>query len=198
MSATTIDRGSLSRRASLQRLKQTGRFDLLVVGGGATGLGVALDAAKRGLSVALAERDDFAKGTSSRATKLVHGGVRYLAQGNLSLVREALRERKAILGNAPHLAQPLSFLVPAFGLKGRLWDRPFYGTGLMLYELLSGDASLGDTRFLNRAETIDAIPGVRTDDLVGAVQYWDGQFDDARLAVALARTAAAHGAVVLN
>jgi glycerol-3-phosphate dehydrogenase len=198
MSATTIDHGSLSRQASLQRLKQTGRFDLLVVGGGATGLGVALDAATRGLSVALVERDDFAKGTSSRATKLVHGGVRYLAQGNLNLVREALRERKAILGNAPHLAQPLSFLVPAFGLKGRLWDRPFYGTGLMMYELLAGKASLGDTHFLNRAETIDTMPGVRTDDLIGSVQYWDGQFDDARLAVALARTAAAYGAVVLN
>jgi len=198
VNATPIDRGSLSRPESLERLRRTSRFDLLVVGGGATGLGVALDAATRGLSVALVERGDFAKGTSSRATKLVHGGVRYLAQGNLGLVREALRERKAILGNAPHLAQPLSFLVPAFGLKGRLWDRPFYGTGLMMYGLLAGKAGLGDTHLLNRAETIATLPGVRTDDLVGAVQYWDGQFDDARLAVALARTAAAHGAVVLN
>jgi glycerol-3-phosphate dehydrogenase len=198
VTATTNDRGSLSRPESLDRLRRTSRFDLLVVGGGATGLGVALDAATRGLSVALLERDDFAKGTSSRATKLVHGGVRYLAQGNLGLVREALRERKAILGNAPHLAQPLSFLVPAFGLKGRLWDRPFYASGLMMYGLLAGKAGLGDTHLLNRAETIATMPGVRADELVGAVQYWDGQFDDARLAVALARTAAAHGAVVLN
>jgi glycerol-3-phosphate dehydrogenase len=198
MSAKTNDRGSLSRQESVRRLKQTGRFDLLVVGGGATGLGVALDAATRGLSVALVERDDFAKGTSSRATKLVHGGVRYLAQGNISLVREALRERKAVLNNAPHLVQPLAFLMPAFGTKGRLWDRLFYGTGLMLYDMLAGKAGLGHTQFLNRAETIEAMPGVRQDDLVGSVQYWDGQFDDARLAVALARTAAVHGAVVVN
>jgi len=190
--------GALSRQASLQRLKQTAHFDLLVVGGGATGLGVALDAATRGLSVALVEREDFAKGTSSRATKLVHGGVRYLAQGNVGLVREALRERKAALQNAPHLVQPLPFLMPAFGLKGRLWDKLFYGTGLMLYDLLAGKAGLGDTQFLSRSETLAALPGVRAEDLVGAVQYWDGQFDDARLAVMLARTAAAHGAVVLN
>ncbi len=194
----TINGESLSRQASLERLKQTGSFDLLVVGGGATGLGVALDAATRGLSVALVERDDFAKGTSSRATKLVHGGVRYLAQGNLKLVRQALRERKAVLQNAPHLAQPLPFLMPEFGLKGRLWDRLFYGTGLTLYDLLAGKAGLGRTRFLNRKETIGRMPGVQAHDLVGSVQYWDGQFDDARMAVALARTAAAHGAVVLN
>ena len=198
MSATTNDRGSLSRQESMQRLRQTDCFDLLVVGGGATGLGVALDAATRGLSVAVVERDDFAKGTSSRATKLVHGGVRYLAQGNISLVREALRERKAVLENAPHLVQPLAFLMPAFGMKGRLWDRLFYGTGLMLYDMLAGKAGLGDTQFLNRVETIDAMPGVRQDGLVGSVQYWDGQFDDARLAVALARTAATQGAVVMN
>jgi glycerol-3-phosphate dehydrogenase len=169
-----------------------------VVGGGATGLGIALDAATRGLSTALVERGDFAQGTSSRATKLVHGGVRYLAQGNLKLVREALRERKAVLHNAPHLAQPLPFLMPAFGPKGRFWDRLFYGTGLILYDQLAGKAGLGNTRFLSRAETISALPGVRTHELVGSVQYWDGQFDDARLAVALARTAAAHGAVVVN
>lgn len=198
MNSANADRGTLSRRASLQRLKQTNRFDLLVVGGGATGLGVALEAATRGLSVAVVERDDFAKGTSSRATKLVHGGVRYLAQGNVALVKEALRERKAILENAPHLAHPLPCLVPAFGMKGRLWDRLFYGTGLMLYDLLAGKAGLGETRFLNRAETIGTMPGVRAQDLVGSVKYWDGQFDDARLAVALARTAASYGAVVLN
>ena len=198
MNNTNAETGALSRQESLQQLRQTRRFDLLVVGGGATGLGVALDAATRGLSVALVERDDFAKGTSSRATKLVHGGVRYLAQGNVSLVREALRERKAALHNAPHLVQPLPFLMPEFGLKGRLWDRLFYGPGLILYDLLAGQAGLGNTQFLNRSETLRALPGVRTEDLVGSVQYWDGQFDDARMAVMLARTAAAHGAVVLN
>ena len=198
MKAPDPGHASLSRKESLQRLKQTGRFDLLVVGGGATGLGVALDAASRGLSVALVERDDFAKGTSSRATKLIHGGVRYLAQGNLRLVKEALRERKAVLHNAPHLAQPLPFLMPAFGLKGRLWDRFFYGTGLVLYDQLAGKAGLGSTQFLGRAATLKALPGVRPQGLVGSVQYWDGQFDDARLAVALARTAAAHGAVMMN
>jgi len=197
---TTVNHiaGSLDRQQALQRLKSGSRFDLLVVGGGATGLGVALDAASRGLSVALVERDDFAQGTSSRSTKLVHGGVRYLAQGNLSLVKEALHERWVLLNNAPHLAHPMPFLVPAYGTRGRLWDRPFYGIGMKVYDLLAGKAGLGDTEVLDRERTTEAMPGVRTEDLVGAVKYWDGQFDDARLAVALARTAAAHGAVVLN
>lgn len=198
MKSKRVDHYHLSRQVSLQRLKQTKRFDLLVVGGGATGLGVALDAASRGLSVALVERDDFAKGTSSRATKLVHGGVRYLAQGNIGLVREALRERKAILGNAPHLAQPLPFLMPVFGLKGRLLSKPFYGTGLLLYDMLAGKAGLGDTEFLDRAATIENMPGIRSRDLAGSVRYWDGQFDDARFALTLARTAAKHGAVLIN
>lgn len=198
MSVQSGIRGSLSRQESLQQLKTGNRFDVLVVGGGATGLGVALDAATRGLSVALVERDDFAKGTSSRATKLVHGGVRYLAQGNIHLVREALRERQAVLRNAPHLVQPLPFLVPAFGLKGRLWDKAFYGAGLMLYDRLAGKAGLGHTQFLDRKATIRAMPGVNPHELAGSVKYWDGQFDDARLAVVLARTAAAHGATILN
>ncbi|MCB1724850.1 MAG: glycerol-3-phosphate dehydrogenase/oxidase [Chromatiaceae bacterium] len=198
MSTTVPLAGSLAREASLQRLRETARFDVLVIGGGATGLGVALEAATRGLAVALVERDDFAKGTSSRATKLVHGGVRYLAQGNIHLVREALRERRALLSNAPHLAQPLPFVVPAFGLRGRVWDRLFYGTGLKLYDLLAGSAGLADTEFLDRAGTVDAVPGVCVDELVGSVRYWDGQFDDARTAIALARTAASHGAVVIN
>ncbi len=189
---------SLSRTSGLRQLKQTKRFDLLVVGGGATGLGVALEAATRGLSVALVERSDFAKGTSSRATKLVHGGVRYLAQGNIHLVNEALRERKAVLRNAPHLAQPAPFLVPAYGLKGRLWDQPFYGIGLKMYDLLAGKAGLANTELLGRAGAAAAMPGLRSQNLVGAVKYWDGQFDDARFAVALARTAGAYGAVVLN
>jgi len=136
---------SPSRSESLDRLAGRGPggepFDLVVIGGGATGLGVALDAAARGFSVALVEAEDFAKGTSSRATKLVHGGVRYLAQGNVSLVREALRERRLLLDNAPHLAGPLPFLLPAYGWRGRLWEKWFYGTGLAAYGLLAGQAS---------------------------------------------------------
>ena len=173
-------------------------FDLIVVGGGATGLGTALDAAARGFSTLLVEAEDFAKGTSSRATKLVHGGVRYLAQGNVSLVREALRERKLLLDNAPHLAQPLSCLVPAYGIAGRFWDLPFYGIGLAIYEALSGSERLGRVGLLGRKRTLAAAPGLQSKRLAGAIRYWDGQFDDARFAVALARTAIREGAIVLN
>lgn len=178
----------------LARLAQGGPYDLVVVGGGATGLGVALDAASRGLSVALVESHDFAKGASSRATKLAHGGVRYLAQGNISLVREALRERAAILHNAPHLAAPLSFVVPGY----RSWEAPFYAMGLKLYEALAGRAGIGGADWLSARETIECLPGVRTQGLKGGARYWDGQFDDARLALALARTAAREGAILLN
>lgn len=176
----------------------TAPLDLIVIGGGATGLGVALDAAVRGFSVALFEADDFAKGTSSRATKLVHGGVRYLAQGNVSLVREALRERATILANAAHLASPLPFVLPVYGWRGRLWDRWFYGAGLVAYDMLAGAASLGRTRLPGPARLLELAPGTRAAGLAGGVTYVDGQFDDARLAVALARTAAAHGATLLN
>lgn len=184
-----------TRRAELlARLADTPDFDLAVVGGGASGLGVALDAAARGLRVLLLEARDFAQGTSSRSTKLVHGGVRYLAQGRLSLVREALRERSLLLANAPHLARPLSFVVPAY----RWWDKPFYGIGLKLYDLLAGQAGLGATEFLSPAQTLQVLPTVRAQHLRGGVRYWDGQFDDARLALALARTAARAGALLLN
>ncbi len=182
------------RAQTLARLREPRRWDLVVVGGGATGLGVALDAAVRGLQVLLLEAADFAQGTSSRATKLVHGGVRYLAQGHLGLVREALRERSAILSNAPHLAQPLAFVVPGY----RLWELPFYGAGLKAYEWLAGQRSLGPTQVLSARATRQALPTVLERGLLGGIRYWDGQFDDARLAVALARTAAAHGAVVVN
>jgi len=182
------------RKDLLQRLSEDKVYDLAVVGGGATGLGVALDAAARGFSVLLLESHDFAKGTSSRATKLVHGGVRYLAQGNIGLVREALHERSTLLNNAPHLAQPLAFVVPAY----RWWEAPFYGLGLGLYDFLAGKAGLGNTRFLGRKATLQALPTVRTEGLKGGVQYWDGQFNDARLALALGRTAAAHGALLVN
>ena len=184
----------MSRAAHFQTLKSDQPYDLAVIGGGATGLGVALDAALRGFSVVLLESHDFAGGTSSRATKLLHGGVRYLAQGNVALVREALAERSTVLHIAPHLAQPLPFVMPSYAW----WQSPFYGMGLKLYDLMAGRAGLGRTEFLNAAQTQTALPGLRTVGLKGGVKYWDGQFDDARLALALARTAREAGATVLN
>jgi glycerol-3-phosphate dehydrogenase len=184
----------MNRASLLSRLARPQTFDVAVIGGGATGLGVALDAAARGFSVVLVEAHDFAKGTSSRATKLVHGGVRYLAQGNVALVREALRERTTLLRNAPHLAQPLPFVMPSY----RFWETPFYGTGLKMYDALAGQAGLGATEFLDREQTLACLPTARAQGLKGGVKYWDGQFDDARLALALARTAAARGALLVN
>ncbi|MDP4589801.1 MAG: glycerol-3-phosphate dehydrogenase/oxidase, partial [Burkholderiaceae bacterium] len=169
-------------------------FDMAVIGGGATGLGVALDASLRGLSVVLFESNDFASGTSSRSTKLLHGGVRYLAQGNVSLVREALAERKTVMHIAPHLAQPLAFVMPAYSC----WEKMTYGAGLKVYDLLAGQQGLGHTQILNRNETQAALPGVRAEHLNGGVLYWDGQFDDARLALTLARSAQDAGAKVFN
>ena len=184
----------MNRTEQLARLRTETSWDMAVIGGGATGLGVALDAAARGYSVVLIEADDFAKGTSSRSTKLVHGGVRYLAQGNVALVREALHERFTLLANAPHLARPLAFVMPGY----TWWERGFYGVGLKAYDVLAGSRGLGKTQFLSTAEVEALIPTVRTRDLSGGVKYWDGQFDDARLAVALARTAVARGACVVN
>ncbi|OSZ74010.1 glycerol-3-phosphate dehydrogenase/oxidase [Hydrogenophaga sp. IBVHS1] len=184
----------MKRAELIASLTASPDFDLAIVGGGATGLGVALDAALRGFSVVLLESHDFAGGTSSRSTKLLHGGVRYLAQGNLALVREALAERATVLRIAPHLAQPLPFVMPSY----RWWQTPFYGLGLKLYDLLAGSAGLGRTEFLSRAQALQALPGVNPKGLRGGVKYWDGQFDDARLALALARSAAAAGARVLN
>lgn len=182
------------REARWARLAQADTVDLAVVGGGATGLGVALDAALRGFSVALFESHDFASGTSSRSTKLLHGGVRYLAQGNVALVREALAERATVMHIAPHLAQPLPFVMPSHAW----WQTPFYGTGLKLYDLMAGRAGLGPTAWLNRQQTLQALPGLNPDGLHGGVRYWDGQFDDARLAIALARSAEKAGAHVFN
>jgi glycerol-3-phosphate dehydrogenase len=176
------------------KLAQGGQYDVAIIGGGATGLGIALDAAARGFKVVLFESQDFAKGTSSRSTKLVHGGVRYLAQGNISLVREALHERTTLLANAPHLAQPLAFVMPSYSW----WQRPFYGIGLKLYDLLAGKAGLNPTEFLTSEETGRLLPNLRVSGLSGGVKYWDGQFDDARLALALAKTAAKHGGLLLN
>ena len=184
----------MNRTEQLDRLRQAPPWDLVVVGGGATGLGVALDAAARGFKVVLVEASDFAKGTSSRSTKLVHGGVRYLAQGSVGLVREALLERGALLANAPHLAQPIAFVMPGYAW----WERGFYGAGLKAYDALAGRRGLGQTQLLSSAQVRALLPTVRTRGLSGGVKYWDGQFDDARLAVALARTAVARGACVLN
>ena len=184
-----------TRRAELTaRLVEDRCYDLAIVGGGATGLGLALDAAARGFSVVLLESHDFAKGTSSRSTKLVHGGVRYLAQGNIGLVHEALHERSTLLSNAPHLAQPLAFVMPSY----QWWETPFYGLGLKMYDLLAGQHGLGKTEFLSRAQALALLPTAQPQGLMGGVKYWDGQFNDARLALALARTAARYGALLVN
>ena len=184
----------LYRDAFLERLRRQERWDVIVIGGGATGLGVALDAAARGFRTVLFEQHDFGKGTSSRSTKLIHGGVRYLREGDLGLVREALRERGRLRHNAPHLVWPRLFVVPCY----RWWERPFYGIGLWLYDRLAGRMRLGTTRRLDAPETRALLPTLQADHLRGGLAYTDGQFDDARLLVHLAWTAAEHGAVVLN
>lgn len=194
------DSAAQRRARQLGRLA-TDRFDVLVIGGGATGAGTALDAASRGLKVALVERFDFAQGTSSRSTKLVHGGVRYLEQAvkhadrsQFSLVREALRERAVLLKNAPHLAHPLPLLTPIYGAL----ELPYYFTGLKLYDMLAGRANLRPSRLISKADASTRFPMLKRTGLRGAVEYHDGQFDDARMNVALAMTAAQHGAAVLN
>jgi glycerol-3-phosphate dehydrogenase len=184
----------MSRQHLFAKLDSSKAYDIAIVGGGATGLGIALDAALRGLKVVLLESHDFAKGTSSRATKLVHGGVRYLAQGNVHLVREALHERALLLSNASHLAQPISFVMPSY----RWWETAFYGLGLKLYDALAGSSKLGTTEFLNPQKVLERLPNALSKSLRGGVEYWDGQFDDARLAIALARTAQLHGALLIN
>jgi glycerol-3-phosphate dehydrogenase len=185
----------MNREELLRKLRERRKWDVAIVGGGATGLGVALDAAARGYSVLLVDSHDFAKGTSSRATKLVHGGVRYLAQGNIALVREALHERTTLLANAPHIAQPLAFVVPAYSYA----DLALYAAGLKAYDMLAGKAGLGATEVMMRAaEVMHLLPTARSQGLKGGIKYWDGQFDDARLAIALARTAASRGALLVN
>ncbi len=185
----------MERETMLARATEPGRcWDLLVIGGGATGAGIAVDAAARGYSVLLLEQSDFGKGTSSRSTKLIHGGVRYLQQGNISLVMEALKERGVLRENAPHLVHDLAFIVPNYDW----WEAPFYGIGMKVYDLLAGRYGFGRSRILSRTATLEAIPNLKTEGLRGGVKYYDGQFDDARLLVALLQTAAAHGAVALN
>ncbi len=169
-------------------------WDLVVVGGGATGLGVAVDAVSRGFKTLLLEQSDFAKGTSSRSTKLVHGGVRYLAQGNIGLVIEALRERGILLQNAPHLVRNENFIIPNYSW----WSSIFYSVGLSIYDLLAGKRSFGRSRLISKAELIRRIPNIRQAGLKSGVLYHDGQFDDARLAVSLALTALEKGATLIN
>ena len=169
-------------------------YDICIIGGGATGLGIAVDAASRGFRTVLLEQYDFAKGTSSRATKLVHGGVRYLQQGNIRLVTEALRERGILRRNAPHLVKDLSFIIP----NHKWWEGPYYWIGLKIYDWLAGSLSLGRSRLLSRKATLRLAPTLDARGLRGGILYHDGQFDDARLAINLAQTAAAHDAVVLN
>jgi glycerol-3-phosphate dehydrogenase len=185
-----MNRDDMLRRSLARREP----WDLLIVGGGATGVGVAVDAAARGYEVLLLEQHDFGKGTSSRSTKLVHGGVRYLEQGNVSLVMEALKERGLLRQNAPHLVHDLAFVVPSY----TWWESPFYGLGLKVYNLLSGRYRFGPTQRLSQQETLERLPNIKTDGLRGGVVYYDGQFDDARLLINLVTTAAEHGATLLN
>lgn len=169
-------------------------WDMVIIGGGATGVGVAVDAASRGYDVVLLEQSDFGKGTSTRSTKLVHGGVRYLQQGNLSLVMEALKERGLLLQNAPHLVSDLEFVVPNY----EWWEAPFYGVGMKVYDVLAGRYRFGRSRNLSIEETVERLPNIERDGLRGGVSYHDGQFDDARLLVNLVQTAFEQGATVLN
>jgi glycerol-3-phosphate dehydrogenase len=167
---------------------------MIVVGGGATGVGTAIDAASRGYDVLLLEQSDFGKGTSSRSTKLVHGGVRYLEQGNVSLVMEALKERGLLLQNAPHLVHDLGFVVPNYDW----WEAPFYGIGLKLYNVLAGKYGFGTSRILSKDETLERLPTIQSEGLRGGVIYFDGQFDDARLLIHMVATAFEQGATLVN
>lgn len=185
----------MNREENLNQLKDKKKiWDIAVIGGGSSGLGVALDAVSRGLSVALFEKADFAKGTSSRSTKLLHGGVRYLAQGDVFLVLEALRERGRLIKNAPHLTESQAFIIPVYNF----WDRVQYSVGLKIYDYMSANLSLGPSRFISKEETLRRMPGIEPKNLFGGIVYYDGQFDDARLALAIAETADRARACMLN
>lgn len=185
----------MDRISLLNDIKREGPYwDVIVIGGGATGLGTALESVSRGYRTLLLEQSDFAKATSSRSTKLVHGGVRYLQQGNVSLVMEALKERGRLLQNAPHIAHNLPFVVPVY----EWWDGPFYGVGMKLYDMLAGKLGLGPSKLLSREETLKRLPNVESKGLKSGVIYHDGQFDDSRLAVSLAQSIADGGGVPLN
>jgi len=178
----------------IQQLNTQSNWDVCIIGGGATGLGAALDASVRGFKTILFEQHDFAKATSSRSTKLVHGGVRYLQQGNIKLVMEALKERGVLMKNAPHLVHNQKFVVPNY----KWWEGPFYGIGLKIYDWMAGKLGLGPSQFLSKDETLALAPTLDPEGLRGSIVYHDGQFDDARLALSIAQTAADHDGVVLN
>lgn len=185
----------MNRTTHLKKIQNRKKpWDILIIGGGASGLGAAVDAASRGYRTLLLEKKDFAKGTSSRSTKLVHGGVRYLQNGDISLVIEALKERGIMRKNAPHLVQDLSFVIPSYDW----WNSPFYGIGLKIYDMMAGNLGLGPSTLLDREETIELIPNVKKKGLRGGIIYHDGQFDDARMAISLAQTADNHGASLVN
>jgi glycerol-3-phosphate dehydrogenase len=185
----------MDRTTALNRVtSRTEPWDMVVIGGGATGVGVAIDAASRGFAVLLLEAQDFGKGTSSRSTKLIHGGVRYLEQGNISLVMEALKERGLLRQNAPHLVHDLAFIVPNYSW----WEAPFYGIGMKVYDLLAGKYNFGKSRVLTLEETVEKLPNLQTEGLRGGVLYYDGQFDDTRLLMHMVATSADHGGTLLN
>ncbi len=184
----------MNRIESLAKINEQKDWDIIIIGGGATGLGTALDAASRGYSTLLLEAVDFGKGTSGRSTKLVHGGVRYLEQGNIKLVKEALRERGWLLNNAAHITHRMAFIIPTFSVVQKL----YYGAGLKMYDILSRKQSIGKTTLLNKEETLNSLPGLSQKKLTGGVVYYDGQFDDARLAIDLAYSASHYGATVIN
>jgi glycerol-3-phosphate dehydrogenase len=184
----------MNRDVMLRKIDETKKWDFIIIGGGATGLGTAIDAASRGYKTLLLEQSDFSKGTSSRSTKLVHGGVRYLQQGNISLVLDALKERGILRRNAPHLVHDLPFIVPNYDW----WEGPFYGIGLKLYDTLAGKEGFGSSKLLSKKETLKHIPTIEQEGLRGGVIYYDGQFDDARLSINMAETAYEQGAALVN
>lgn len=184
----------MNRELVLKKIRDTDSWDILVIGGGATGLGTAFDAASRGYKTLLLEQNDFAKGTSSRSTKLVHGGVRYLQQGDVSLVFEALKERGLMFKNAPHLVRNQSFVIPIY----EWWGGPFYSVGLKVYDFMAGKLGLGPSKRISKEETIEILPTVEKKGLKGGLIYHDGQFDDARMAISLAQTCVDYGGEVIN
>ena len=184
----------MNRSKYLEDIANTKLWDVIIIGGGASGLGAAVDAAQRGYKTLLLEKNDFAKGTSSRSTKLVHGGVRYLQNGDISLVIEALKERGIMKRNAPHMVKDMSFVIPFYDW----WNSPFYGLGLKVYDMMAGNLGLGPSELLNKKETIALINNVKKEGLRGGVIYHDGQFDDSRMAISLARTAHELNATLLN
>jgi glycerol-3-phosphate dehydrogenase len=189
-----LQTNTMKRENMLAQLNKSIHWDIIIIGGGATGLGAAVDAATRGYKTLLLEQEDFAKGTSSRSTKLIHGGVRYLTQGNIKLVMGALRERGLLLKNACHVCSELAFIIPVY----KRWHKFYYGLGLKIYDLLAGNTGLERTKIISTEKTLQLLPAINKKNLCGGIIYEDGQFDDARLAINLAQTAAAKGATILN